>query len=103
MWIIIGIVAVVFIGILAFIAKVGAMNNDPVQRELAELIVEMMANEATDDAVMLFTVSSTRAMMMRGLDISETQTRLAHALSLAKPRLNEEGYRVAQQIIRACT
>ena len=94
---------VAIIAVVWLIVKTQAMNNDPVQLQLADLIVEMMANEATDDAVMLFTISSTRAMMMAGLDIGETQTRLAHALSLAKPRLNEEGYRVAQQIIRACT
>ena len=101
MWVLVGIVVIGLIAIFAFIARIGTLNNDPVQRELCGLILEMMGNGATPDAQLIFTISSTRAMMMAGLDQSQQQTRLAHALSMAKPLLNEQGYLVAHRIIRS--
>ena len=82
------------------VMKTAALNRDPVQQELAHLIMEMMANGATEDAQLIFSVSTTRAMMTRMIDPREQQTRLAHALSMVKPMLNPVGYETARQIIR---
>lgn len=100
MWIVVvGIVAVVMVwGVM--VMKTAAMNRDPVQQEIAHLIMEMMANGATQDAQLIFNVSSTRVLMTRMIDPRERHTRLAHALSMVKPMLNPLGYGTARQIIR---
>ena len=100
MWIVISIVVAVVAAWSFMVMKAAAMNRDPVQQELARLIMEMMANGATDDAQLIFSLSSTRAMMTRMIDPREQQTRLAHALSMVKPMLNPLGYDTARQIIR---
>lgn len=100
MWAVI-IIVVAVVAVWGFmVMKTAAMNRDPVQQELAHLIMEMMANGATQEAQLIFSVSSTRAMMTRMIDPREQQTRLAHALSMVKPMLNPIGYDTARQIIR---
>ena len=100
MWIVIIIVVAVVAAWSFMVMKAAAMNRDPVQQELARLIMEMMANGATDDAQLIFSLSSTRAMMTRMIDPREQQTSLAHAISMVKPMLNPLGYDTARQIIR---
>lgn len=103
MWIIIGIVAVVCIAVIAFGAKVSGMNGEPAQQELADRIVELMAKGPDGQEVYFFTIASTRAMAAHGLNKGQVQNRMVHALSLAKPRLTDEGYRVAREVFRAST
>lgn len=98
-WVIFGIF--VIIGLFVFqTIKTAALNNDPVQPELTRLILEMMANGATDDAQTIFQVSVASRLMTRMIDPKEWGTRLAHALSTVRPMLNEEGYAVARVIVR---
>ncbi len=98
----IAITGLVAIGVLLWtLLKVNRLNDDPVQKELAHLILEMMANGATTEAQTIFVVSSTRAMMMGFVNPRERHTRLAHALSIAKPMLNAHGYEVAKGILRS--
>lgn len=100
MWVALAIVAALAVVWGLLVARAAAMNRDPTQQELAHLIMEMMASGADEDAQLLFTVSSTRALMMAAVDPGERQTRLAHALSMVKPVLNPLGYETARRIIR---
>ncbi|WP_339933256.1 hypothetical protein [uncultured Brevundimonas sp.] len=100
MWIVIAVVVAVVGWIALTIGKTASLNNDPVQKELCHLILEMMANGATSDAQMIFVVSQARCLMTAFVDPSQHQTRLAHALSMAKPLLNEEGFQLARNIVR---
>lgn len=100
MWIIIGIAAAIGAWLLFGFWKTASMNRDPVQIELAGLILEMMEGEATESAQTLFVISSQRALMMAMIPPNEHQTRYAHALSLAETRLNHEGKQVARSIVR---
>ena len=101
MWIAIGIAAVIGVVFVFSVMKTAGLNQDPVQQELAGLILEMMEGEATPSAQTLFIVSSQRLFMMRMIPPNEHHTRYAHALSLANKLLNAEGQAVARTIIRS--
>lgn len=100
MWVIIGIVVAIGAWLLFGFWKTASMNRDPVQLELADLILEMMEGEASESAQTLFVISSQRLFMTRMIEPNEHQTRYAHALSLAETRLNQEGKQVARSVIR---
>lgn len=100
MWVIVGVTAIaVAIGFLLF--RTARLNGDPVQQELSELILEMMANGADESAQTLFAVSSQRVFIMSMIPPEQQQNRLAHALSLANAQLNPTGQAVARGIIRS--
>lgn len=100
MWIVVGIVALIGVWFSFGVMKTAGMNRDPIQLELAGLILEMMAGEATESAQTLFVISSQRVFMTRMIPPNEQQTRYAHALSLAETQLNSQGKEVARSIIR---
>jgi hypothetical protein len=86
------------------LSKVGGLNKDPLQHELAHLIIAMMVCGAAQEAQLSFVVSSrnqfTKAMVS---DPSKQQKRLAHALTMARPTLGRAGYERARSIIREIT
>ena len=100
MWIalILGVLAVAYV---VAVVRTAAMNKDPLQQELAALIMEMMAKGADGPAQNLFAVSVTgRFMRAMVADAGAQQTRLVHALSICRPSLSASGYEVARQIVR---
>ena len=87
--------------IVPFFLKAARFNDDPLQKELAFLIVEYANSDLGTGALMLFTVSTSRAFISSMiLNEAEQQTRLAHALSLARRDLTPRQYDFVRQVLR---
>lgn len=100
MWIAL-IIGLVVIAYVVMVARTAALNKDPLQIELGNLILEMMASGADATAQKIFVVSITsRFMRSMVLDYGKQKTRLAHALTLARPHLSQLGYDQARMILR---
>jgi len=87
--------AVVWIGWRIF--KTGRLNNDTTQQELCALIVELDRSPKDDNNLNIFTVGYLRALMFTDGDRS---TRLAHALSMARPRISPDTYSYVKSMFR---
>ncbi len=85
---------------LAFLAlQLSALNNDPIQKELSDLILKMMANGATADAQAVFLLAKARVLEAADIDPSEHQSRLAHALKMIASRLTADDLKRARTIV----
>jgi hypothetical protein len=86
------------------LGKDSGLDKDPLQHELAHLIVGMMVRGADKSAQHSFVVNITDQFTKATVsDRSKQQKRLAHALSMARPKLGPDGYRRARSIIGAIT
>ena len=101
MWIAICLSAVA-LGYAILVARTAKMNADPLQKELAALIMEMMAAGADRSAQTIFGVSvMNRFVRAMVLDEGARQSRLAHALSMCRPHLSAVEFQEARHIIRS--
>ena len=84
------------------VARTARLNQDPLQHELASLLLEVLEGCFSTQATHLFVVSSTNAFI-RGmvLDKGEQQTRLAHALSMLRPQLSPSHYEALRLFLRS--
>ena len=95
MWIVIGLVAAFLIW---WIFRVQRLNGDPVQRQIAEMIVELAIGGFPGQLESrLIRDSSALSLGARGPKLS---TRLPHALSMARNRLTPQQYEKAKDIVR---
>lgn len=100
MWIA-AVLGALIVGYVLLVARTAKLNADPLQQELAGLLMEMMASGADQSAQALFSVSATnRFIRSMVVDRGAQQTRLAHALSLCRPSLSEQDYQRARMIVR---
>ena len=98
---------IIFISVIALLWlapkfwRVAQMNDDPLQKELASLIIELANADRDDSAVALFSISTLRAFSMRLIgDEKEQRHRLAHALSMARPMIAPMQYQYVRALLR---
>ena len=99
----------VLFGIVFYVGKwlfrilfgVRRLNNDPLQQELASLLLEASEHNFSLPAQQILMVSSVR-VLFEGMITSQSEksTRLAHALSMVKPLLSPNHYQMAKMIYR---
>jgi hypothetical protein len=95
------VVAVLIYFYVRLVMKTARLNDDPLQNELAGLILEYANSNLDEDAATLFAVSSQRAFVMRMVtEQSEQQSRFAHALSLARQHLTPAQYEFVRTVLR---
>ena len=92
MWIVAGIVAVVF---FASLYRIAALNNDPRQKALAYAIVEAVAsshaNSTSLDQLMLNEVFFKKTKeLYPEFHLGQRVKKLMHALTMVKPMLSPE-------------
>jgi hypothetical protein len=97
MWLAI-VLGVAVIGSAFMVIRTAQLNSDPLQKELASLVMEMMAKGADDSAQAIFAVSAFNRMAMESGD---RQARLAHALSMCRPMLSAQDFGTARMILRS--
>jgi len=75
--------------------RTGKMNRDPAQQAIADLIVELEAKGAPPGERFL-----RECMAIAQGAPGSVSTRLAHALSLARPRISSKTYEDVRQLFR---
>lgn len=100
MWLAI-VIGVAVIGYAFLVVRAVRLNNAPLQKELAALIMEMMAAGADRSAQSIFSASVTgRFMGAMILDQSARQTPDGPRPVHAQTDLSDQGYQAARQITR---
>jgi hypothetical protein len=93
--------AIAIFAVVRLLTRTSALNQDPVQRELAALIVEYANSGLDESAATLFAVSSQRVFMTNFITEERDQrNRFAHALSMARFQLSPAQYEFVRQVLR---
>jgi hypothetical protein len=89
------------LGVAYRLSKASRLKKDPLQHELTNLIIQMMVRGTDKRSQNMFIVNSTNSFTKaQVLDRSKQQSRLAHALLMARPALGRAGYERARSIVR---
>lgn len=102
-WFVAAIIAVTMI-LLLFVALTRDANKDPTQRELAELMLRVLNESKSREKLFQYGWQDVRNFLAERYpnhSIGQRQTKLAHALSVIRPMLNELDYDLLRGFCRS--